>query len=67
MNYLKNAQIGYDIHYPIPPHKQKAMPEFNHLHLPITEEIHRTVLSLPMNSGLKQEEVDFIISTLNSY
>jgi dTDP-4-amino-4,6-dideoxygalactose transaminase len=67
MNYLKDAQIGYDIHYPIPPHKQKAMPEFNHLHLPITEEIHRTVLSLPMNSGLKQEEVDFIISTLNSY
>jgi dTDP-4-amino-4,6-dideoxygalactose transaminase len=67
MNYLKTAQIGYDIHYPIPPHKQKALPEFNNLDLPITEEIHRTVLSLPMNSSLSVEEVDFIIFTLNSY
>lgn len=67
MNYLKSKQIGFDIHYPIPPHKQKAIPEFNHLDLPITEEIHRTVLSLPMNSSLKEEEVDFIISSLNSY
>ncbi len=66
-SYLKSIEIGYDIHYPIPPHKQKALTEFNNLHLPITEEIHRTVLSLPLNSSLKKEEVDFIISSLNSY
>jgi dTDP-4-amino-4,6-dideoxygalactose transaminase len=62
-----NKQIGFDIHYPIPPHKQKALAEFEELELPITETIHQTILSLPLNSTLKEEEVDYIITSLNSY
>jgi dTDP-4-amino-4,6-dideoxygalactose transaminase len=65
--YLKQNGIGSDIHYPIPPHKQKALNEFNGLSLPITEEIHETILSIPMNSTLSENEVDYIISTLNAY
>ncbi len=66
-NFLKDKQIGFDIHYPIPPHKQKALAEFNNLSLPITEIIHQTILSIPLNSTLKEEEVDYIIESLNSY
>jgi dTDP-4-amino-4,6-dideoxygalactose transaminase len=65
--FLLNKQIGFDIHYPIPPHKQKALAEFEELELPITETIHQTILSLPLNSTLKEEEVDYIITSLNSY
>lgn len=67
IRFLKEKQIGFDIHYPIPPHKQKALKEFNELDLPITEIIHKTIISLPLNSSLKEEEVDYIILTLNSY
>ena len=65
--YLYKNGIETVIHYPIPPHKQKALQEFNHLSLPITEKIHQEVLSLPMSSVLTDEEIKHIIATLNSY
>ena len=65
--YLYKNRIETVIHYPIPPHKQKALQEFNHLSLPITEKIHQEVLSLPMSSVLSDEEITHIIATLNSY
>jgi dTDP-4-amino-4,6-dideoxygalactose transaminase len=65
--YLFKNGIETVIHYPIPPHIQKALQEFNHLSLPITEKIHQEVLSLPMSSVLSDEEITHIIATLNSY
>jgi len=65
--YLLKNGIETLIHYPIPPHKQKALQEFNHLSLPITEKIHREVLSLPISSVLTDDEISYIISTLNNY
>ncbi|WP_396141835.1 DegT/DnrJ/EryC1/StrS family aminotransferase, partial [Flavobacterium sp.] len=60
-NYLKESGIETMIHYPIPPHKQKALATWNHLSLPITEQIHNEVLSIPMNSSLTNDEIDQII------
>ena len=65
--YLWNNGIETVIHYPIPPHKQKALQNFNQLSLPITEKIHQEVLSLPMSSVLSEDEISHIISTLNTY
>lgn len=65
--YLNSNGIETVIHYPIPPHKQKALQDYNHLNLPITEKIHREVLSLPMSSVLIETEITHIITTLNSY
>jgi dTDP-4-amino-4,6-dideoxygalactose transaminase len=65
--YLYKNGIETVIHYPIPPHKQKALQKFDHLSLPITEKIHQEVLSLPMSSVLTDEEITHIIATLNSY
>jgi dTDP-4-amino-4,6-dideoxygalactose transaminase len=65
--HLKNSGIGYDIHYPTPPHKQNALKEYNHLVLPVTEEIHSTILSIPLNPTITDDEATYIINTLNSY
>jgi dTDP-4-amino-4,6-dideoxygalactose transaminase len=66
-DYLSSKEIGYEIHYPIPPHKQKALASFSKLKLPITENIHETVVSLPLNSSLNPEQATFIINALNDF
>ena len=66
-NYLKENGIETMIHYPIPPHKQKALANWNQLSFPITEKIHDEVLSIPLNSGLNDEEIQHIITVLNQY
>ncbi|MEK7616321.1 MAG: DegT/DnrJ/EryC1/StrS family aminotransferase [Patescibacteria group bacterium] len=65
--HLQALGIGSVIHYPIPPHKQKAYPEWNKKSFPITEEIHNTIISLPLFPGMKQDEIDAVISTCNSF
>jgi dTDP-4-amino-4,6-dideoxygalactose transaminase len=66
-NYLIENGVQTLIHYPIPPHKQEAYKEYNHLDLPITEKIHDEVLSLPISPVLTNDEVSKIIETLNGF
>ena len=65
--YLLDNGIETMIHYPIPPHSQKAFSAWNNLSFPITEKIHNEVLSLPISPVLTKEEVDFVVSILNQY
>lgn len=65
--YLQQLGIETAIHYPIPPHKQKALEQMNALSFPITEKIHEEVLSIPLHPALKDEEVSAIINALNQY
>ncbi|HEY1195833.1 DegT/DnrJ/EryC1/StrS family aminotransferase, partial [Flavobacterium sp.] len=65
--YLTQNNIQTIIHYPIPPHKQKAFSDWNNVSFPITEKIHNEVLSLPISPVLTASEVDFIIEILNQY
>lgn len=65
--YLEEKEIQTIVHYPIPPHKQKAYHALNHLSFPITEQIHEEVLSLPISPVMEKAEVDFVIKTLNAY
>lgn len=65
--YLKDNGIETLIHYPIPPHKQQAYKEWNDLSFPITEQIHREVLSLPMSPVLTEKEIDTVINVINNY
>lgn len=67
MEYLDRNGIGHLIHYPVPPHKQEALKEFSNLSLPVTEEIHNEVLSIPMDPTLTEDEVRQIIEVLNNY
>ena len=65
--YLKIKGIQTLIHYPIPPHKQKAYAEWNHLSFPITEQIHREVLSLPISPVMSKEEAFCVVQALNEF
>ncbi|MFY0604278.1 MAG: DegT/DnrJ/EryC1/StrS family aminotransferase [Flavobacteriaceae bacterium] len=65
--YLSKKNIETLIHYPIPPHKQKAYYEWNDLTYPITEKIHNEVLSLPISPVLTNDEVSTIIKTINNF
>jgi dTDP-4-amino-4,6-dideoxygalactose transaminase len=66
-DYLDKNGIQTVIHYPVPPHKQKALSDWNHLSFPITEKIHDEVFSLPISPVLTDDEVGFIIAILNQY
>jgi len=67
MEYLLENNIQSSIHYPKPPHKQKALQEFFKLKLPITEYIHKSCVSLPLNPVLTQHEVLKVITVINTY
>lgn len=65
--YLKENGIQTMIHYPIPPHKQKCYPAWNHLSLPITEKIHREELSLPCNQCMSKRDIEKIAELINLF
>ena len=65
-HYLENNGVQTLIHYPIPPHKQAAYKELNHLSYPISEKMHREVLSLPISPVMSNEEVKKVIRVVNS-
>lgn len=67
MDFLNRNGIGYLIHYPIPPHQQKALPEFSDLSFPNTERIHKEIISIPMSPILTDTDVKKVILVLNSY
>jgi dTDP-4-amino-4,6-dideoxygalactose transaminase len=65
-SYLRDRGIGTDVHYPIPPHHQRAYHPFVQLSLPVSEQLHQEVVSLPLNLTLTDEDVTYIIDTINS-
>ena len=65
--HLENNGIQTNIHYPTPPHKQGAYSELSNLNLPITEEIHQTVISLPISPVMTAEEVKKVVEVINNY
>jgi dTDP-4-amino-4,6-dideoxygalactose transaminase len=65
--YLAVNNIETMIHYPIPPHQQKAFESWNNLSFLITEKIHNEVLSLPISPVMTMDEVSLVIAILNKY
>lgn len=65
--HLLDNSIQTLIHYPIPPHKQKAYKEWNNENYPISEQIHATVLSLPISGIQSFEDTKTIVKVLNEF
>ena len=65
--YLTDNGVQTIIHYPTPPHKQEAYAEWNNRSYPITEEIHRTIISLPMSPVLTDDEVKQVAEIVNEW
>jgi dTDP-4-amino-4,6-dideoxygalactose transaminase len=66
-DWLQQHGIGTDVHYPIPPHQQRAYAELNTLSFPLSEQIHREVLSLPLNPAVTMTEIDQICQIINMF
>lgn len=69
IDYLKRENIGTIIHYPLPPHLSEA---YGYLKmkkgdLPITESYAETVLSLPLYTGMLEEEQNYVIEKMNKF
>jgi dTDP-4-amino-4,6-dideoxygalactose transaminase len=67
IQFLCQNHIESLIHYPVPPHKQKALAEYSYLKLPLTEKIHKRIISLPISPVITDKEVQTVIDILNTY
>lgn len=65
--YLTDKGVQTIIHYPTPPHKQEAYAEWNDRSYPISEEIHRTIISLPISPVMTGAEIKEIVRIVNEY
>jgi len=69
INHLEKFGVGYSFHYPKPVHLQKAYEFLNYKEgsLPITEELSRTTISIPLFPEMTDEEVNYVINVINDY
>ncbi|MGV5001024.1 DegT/DnrJ/EryC1/StrS family aminotransferase [Shewanella xiamenensis] len=65
--HLSDKGIQTLIHYPIPPHKQLAYQQYADMHLPLTEQIHKQVLSIPLDPTMSNEAVKQVIASMNEF
>lgn len=65
--HLTDSGIQTLIHYPIPPHHQRAYEELANHSFPVSEQIHRQILSLPMGPTLSLIEAEAVVCACNSF
>ena len=66
-SYLLQNGVKTEIHYPIAPHKQKAVQHLIDGHYPISTEIHNTTLSLPISYFHTEQDVLKVIELMNAF
>lgn len=64
---LRQAGIETMIHYPVPPHRQQAYSNMRDLNLPVTEQIHREVLSLPLSPVMDASQLGKVADAVNGW
>lgn len=67
VEHLARRGVGTMIHYPIPPHKQPAYREWNQRSYPVTEEIHRTIVSIPISPVMTAEQLETVVDCCNAF
>ena len=65
--WLTEQGVQTLIHYPIPPHQQQAYSSWADLSLPITEQLHQQVLSLPLDPTMTQQDIQTVIDAVNGF
>jgi len=67
--WLKQAGVQTLVHYPIPPHRQKAYADMGQPvgSLPVTERLARTVLSLPIGPHLSGDQALRVTAAVNAF
>ena len=67
INHLKKNNIGFDIHYPVAPYKQKALKKINFGKFPKSDLIHKTIISLPISTMHTKNDINHTIKVLNKF
>jgi UDP-2-acetamido-2-deoxy-ribo-hexuluronate aminotransferase len=69
VQYLNDHEIPCGIYYPVPLHNQKAYadPKVNQDNFPVTNQLVKEVISLPMHSELTKEQIEFITRKIISF
>lgn len=65
--YLLEKGVKTDIHYPIPPHEQKAMAGYWKKEFPVSSQIHSTTLSLPISFFHTVDDVSEVCRLLKEF
>ncbi|MET3651291.1 DegT/DnrJ/EryC1/StrS family aminotransferase [Dyella japonica] len=65
--HLRAHGVQSQVHYPVPPHRQPAYASLSGLQLPITEQLHDEVLSLPMGPAMNEEAIRRVIDACNAF
>lgn len=67
--HLQAAGIPCAIYYPIPLHSQKAYADtrYKEEDFPVTNQLVKEVIALPMHTELDEEQITFITSTINTF
>ncbi|HYG16887.1 MAG TPA: DegT/DnrJ/EryC1/StrS family aminotransferase [Bacteroidia bacterium] len=65
-HYLADKSIPAMIYYPVPLHMQKAYtdPRYKEGMFPVTEQLCKCVISLPMHTELDEQQLEFITSNV---
>lgn len=67
IRHLKQQGVEASIHYPITPIEQEGYPELHELDLPITKQLHKEVVSLPMSPVLTKNQLQEVVNAVESY
>ena len=65
--YLADHKIETVIHYPIPPHQQKAYSEWQNKSYPISEKIHEQIISLPISQVMTTDQYKKVVEVVNQF
>jgi dTDP-4-amino-4,6-dideoxygalactose transaminase len=67
--HLTASGVGTIIHYPVPPHLQKAYAEVGYTRgsFPISEKLADDVLSLPMSAHQSEAETSYVVEQLSTF
>lgn len=66
VTYLEERGIEVLISWPIPLHHQEAL-GLKHFQLPRTEKIAKEVVSLPMNTEISNEQVEYVVESVRRF
>lgn len=65
--HLLDNGVKTEVHYPIPPHRQKAMRGILRGEYPVADELHQTELSLPISVGHTPSEITRVCDAISAY
>jgi len=66
-SFLIENNVVTEVHYPLPPYKQNCLKDYFKEDFPLSDEIHQTVLSLPISFIHSKEDVKVVCKLINQF